>query len=106
MTRLLIGVILVGFSAVQAGAEEPKKCDLYNCPCQYGPTSKLKYCESEKFFKTLNDPDSGRSFCWHTLAQYHVTDRSLKTKDAVMDRAFAEAARGRKPLLFVGNTGG
>lgn len=106
MSRLWIGLVLVGLCAPLAAGEEPKQCDLYNCPCKYGPTSKLKYCETEAFFKSLNDPNTERSFCWHSLAQYHVTDRSKATKEAVMDRAFAEAARSKKPLLFFGNTGG
>jgi hypothetical protein len=69
------------------------KAGLYNCGCKLDES---RHFESKDHAKLA-------AACWGDLAKFNVPKGK---KAEVMDRAFAEAEKAKKIVLYIGNTGG
>ena len=98
----LIAVCLLVGAAVCA-QEFPKGCGLMNCGCHWDRTmapEKIKRkCENEELHKKM-------CTCWKDITTFHCTGKEDQCKTEIMDKAFAEAKKTQKLVLYVGNTGG
>lgn len=104
--RYLLGVLLclmgIGSLLAQEGKKSPKpplkkRCPLDNC-CGCMADDK-KHFENENLWKLAQS-------CWLDLAQYNVREKTEKANGSLLDRAYADARRTGKIVLYVGNTGG
>ncbi len=74
-----------------------KRCPLDNC-CGCFAEDK-RHFENEGLWKLAQN-------CWLKLAQYNVREKTEKANGACLDRAYADARKTNKIVLYVGNTGG
>src|SRR5262245_4344512 len=73
------------------------KCTLPNCACELAANKRLY--ENESLWQKAQ-------VCWHELAQFNIVERTDKAHGEAMIRAYAEARKAGKIVLYIGNTGG
>jgi hypothetical protein len=106
MIRLLAVVLcLAGLGPVPAEDKKPaekkpakKVCKIHNCACHIDWGNR-KLFETEEMWKLSQT-------CWGELAQVIVAEKTEKAHSRCLEKAYAQARKSGKIVLYVGNTGG
>ena len=94
----LLCLLWLGTLAVAAHLNAgPHKCDLPTCACELAANKRLY--ENETLWQTAQA-------CWGELAQFNIVERTEKAHGEAMIRAYAEARKAGKIVLYIANTGG
>jgi hypothetical protein len=105
MKRLVAFLCLAGLVPVPAAEAQkpgPKKLGWDRCPLK---TCGCNVCLPRERFEN-DDLWKKSQACWCELAQVNITENSVKAHAQSLDRAYAEARKTGKIVLYIGNTGG
>jgi hypothetical protein len=93
-------IVVVSRQGVKTVGGKRVDCGRYNCGCHEGSRFDPQLIETEALNRKL------QGVCWGQLAQYECFKNDLAEHKRMLSAAFADAAKSKKVVLYVANTGG